>query len=68
MAFRYEHKEKIALVANRKDCQELGVCIKSVINHLWWCCATCNGDAKELKEKWVSILYHVRNQHRWEDH
>ena len=61
-------KKKIALVAKRKDCQELGAWIKSVINHLWWCCATCNGDAKELKEKWVSILYHVRNQHRWEDH
>ena len=41
--------------------------IKAIINHFWWSCASCNGNAKELKEKWVSILYHITNRHRWED-
>ena len=41
--------------------------IKSIVNHFWWCFVSCNGSVKELKEKWISILYHVRNKHRWEE-
>ena len=40
--------------------------IKSIINHFWWCCASCKGDPKELKEKWVSILHHITDRHDWE--
>ena len=40
---------------------------KTIINHFWWSCATCNRNAKELKEKWLSILYHITGRHRWED-
>ncbi|KAK2558915.1 THAP domain-containing protein 2 [Acropora cervicornis] len=29
--------------------------------------ATCNGDVKLLREKWVSVLHHVRNKHSWND-
>ena len=61
-------KKKLVAVTKKKDCQELVPWIKCVIHHLWWCCATCNRDEKELKEKWLSILYHIRNQHRWENH
>ena len=38
---------------------ELKRWIKTIINHFWWSCATCNKNAKELKEKWLSILYHI---------
>ena len=61
-------KKKLASVSKKKDCAELSAWIRAVINHLWWCCASCNGDVKELKEKWVSIMYHIRNKHRWENH
>ena len=61
-------KKKLATVSKKKDCADLNPWIKAVINHLWWCCASCNGDVEELKEKWVSILYHIRNKHRWENH
>ena len=40
--------------------------IKSIINHFWWCCATSIGKPEQLKEKWMSILYHTTNRHAWE--
>ena len=61
-------KKKLVAVTKKKDCQELVPWIKCVINHLWWCCAMCNRDEKELKEKWMSILYHIKNLHQWENH
>ena len=59
-------KKALSSLAKRKDCQPLGLWIKAVVNHLWWCCATCEGDEHLLKEKWLSILYHIRGIHSWE--
>ena len=39
--------------------------IKSILNHFWWCCATSIGNPVMLKEKWLSILYHITNRHTW---
>ena len=60
-------KKKLAQKAKRKNCRELGDCIRSIINHFWWCCATCNKDETLLIEKWLSILNHISNKHYWED-
>lgn len=57
--------KKLNKKAKTKQCEELSKWIQSVSNHLWWCAATCNGNAVILKEKWVSILHHVRNKHSW---
>ena len=40
--------------------------VKSIINHLWWSCATCGNDVELLKEKWSSLLNHIANEHEWE--
>ena len=40
--------------------------MKAIINHFWWRCATCKGDVKLLREKWINILYHIKI-HEWED-
>ena len=61
-------KKKLIKAAKKKCFSELGPWIKAIINHFWWCCATCNGDVQLLREKWVSILYHIKNVHEWEDH
>ena len=42
--------------------------VKSIGNHLWWACATCDGDAELLREKWISVLFHIQNKHRWTGH
>ena len=39
--------------------------IKSIINHFWWAVSTCDGDETLLREKWCSILFHIRNKHKW---
>lgn len=53
--------------AKLRQCEELAHWIQSVSNHLWWSAATCNGEVKLLREKWVSVLHHVRNKHSWND-
>ena len=59
-------KKNLCKYAKKKCCAELKYWIKSIINHFWWSCATCNGDATLLKEKWLSILNHIKNEHEWE--
>ena len=34
---------------------------KSILNHFWWACASCKGDKELLREKWLSVLFHVQN-------
>jgi hypothetical protein len=44
----------------------LGAWRSSIVNHLWWSAATCNGDAEVLLEKFKSVLNHISNVHSWE--
>lgn len=39
--------------------------IQSVANHLWWSAATCDGNVKILREKWLSLLHHIVGKHHW---
>ena len=59
--------KKVAKLCKQKCFEELKPWIKAIINHFWWSCATCFGNAKELKEKWLSILYNIPDSHRWKD-
>ena len=61
-------KKKLRAAAKKKTCKILEKWIKSIGNHLWWCCATCGGDVELLREKWISILFHIQNNHRWTGH
>ena len=36
----------------------------SIGNHFWWSCATCEGDAQMLRERWINVLFHIQNKHR----
>jgi len=56
-------KKKLTKAAKQKDCNDLNGWIKSIINHFWWCSATCKGDEEVMREKWLSILCHVSNIH-----
>ena len=45
-------KKKLAKFRKQKQYGDLNQWIKAAINHLWWCCATSNGNEKLLREKW----------------
>ena len=54
-------------VSKNHDCTGRSAWIGSIINHFWWCCAICKGNPILLKEKWVSVLYHIVNKHAWKN-
>ena len=59
-------KKKLFKAAKKKANSDLIPWICSIVNHFWWCCATCEEDHMLLWEKWVRILYHVCDVHEWE--
>ena len=58
-------KKKLVKLAKKKSCRSLNQWIKAIINHFRWCCASCEGDPENLKEKWLSILYQITDRHQW---
>ncbi|KAJ8011920.1 hypothetical protein DPEC_G00063320 [Dallia pectoralis] len=51
----------------KKDTEILLASTRSVINHVWYSCATSKGDVEVLKRRWKSIQHHVCNEHEWTD-
>ena len=50
--------------AKKKDCPVLQKWKKSVVNHMYWCAASCEDDDPDLKDaKWLSITNHIMNKH-----
>ena len=60
-------KKKLVKISKKKEVRDLQPWIKSILNHFWWCCASCDEDVDVLKDKWTSILYHIRNIHNWSE-
>ena len=57
--------KKIMAKSKTKTCEALGLWIRSIANHMWWCSESCGGDDQLLREKWLSLLNHITNKHRW---
>ena len=57
--------KELSKKAEVKGCEDLLPWIRSVSNHMWWCSATCDGNAEVLKENWKSVLFHVTKKHKW---
>ena len=55
--------KKLTKAAKNKGCNDLLPWIRSICNHLWWACQTCDGNTELLKEKWISVLHHTANLH-----
>ena len=58
-------KTKLLNASKKKTCEELKPWIKSICNHFWWTCATCENHEALFKEKWTSIIFHIQNKHTW---
>ena len=57
--------KKLTQKGKQKHSEQLLPWIQSISNHLWWSEQTCNGDAQQLTDKWVSIVHHISNAHEW---
>ena len=56
-------QKKLRTSSKKKGCEKLGQWVPSITNHFWWSIETCQGDAENLKERWLSITNHVVNRH-----
>ena len=52
-------------IALKPTNRELLHWIQPVVNHFWYSCNTCKGNAEKLLKKWFTILHHVTNEHIW---
>lgn len=59
--------DKIAAASKKSSTSALAPWVTPAKNHLWWSAKTCNLDPALLKEQWSSIIYHVCNNHQWEN-
>ena len=59
--------KKLNKLAKLKKYMALKPWIKSIVNHFWWACSTCGQDEIVLREKWISVVNHVADQHEWND-
>ena len=51
--------------AKKRDCQQLILWIRAIINDL--CCASSIGNEGLIREKWLSMLNHIQGIHSLED-
>ena len=57
--------KKIDEVGKKKDCQQVKLWKKSIINHLYYVAVSTPREEEELREaKWVSLINHIHNIHQ----
>ena len=61
-------KQKLSAASKKKSCHILQFWSKSIQNYFWWQCATCYGSDILLNEKWISIIFHIKNIHVFHGH
>ena len=61
-------KKKLINASQKASCKILSKWAKSIRNHLWWACATSEGDVELLQGKCINILFHIQDKHEWVGH
>ena len=61
-------KQTLLAASKKKSCHILQLWSKSIQNDFWWACATCKGREILLKERWISIIFHIQNIHVFHSH
>jgi len=52
--------------SKKKDYGNLLPWIKSILNHLWWCAETSDGNKQLPREKKISMVHHIADIHFWD--
>ena len=60
-------RKDLAVASKKREWGDLLPWTAAVVNHLWWCAATSDGDQLLCQEKWKSVVYHVGDVHEWPD-
>eukprot|EP00795_Rhopilema_esculentum_P010095 gene10095-18746_t len=55
--------KKMDALAKRPRCSLLGKWIKSIVNHMYWCAASSDGDGDLMLAKWDSVVNHICDIH-----
>ena len=58
-------KKKLKKIASIKGNEEIACYINKIVNHFWYSCQTCGGDAETLLQRFQSCLLHLCNKHAW---
>ena len=59
-------KKNILSASKKKSTAVLNDWLRSIINHLYFCAQSCDGNAEKLIELWLSELNHICGVHRWQ--
>ncbi|XP_044132576.1 uncharacterized protein LOC122925115 [Bufo gargarizans] len=59
-------KKKLINASKLKFCKEITPWVDKIVLHFWWCIKTFNHNPELLKEKWLSVLHHIADEHEWD--
>ncbi|CAH2293082.1 Hypothetical predicted protein [Pelobates cultripes] len=57
---------KLSTICRQAMYKELVPWQNSIINHMWAACSYSKGNPILLKEKWLSVMHHIINEHEWD--
>ncbi|XP_047136733.2 uncharacterized protein LOC124813552 [Hydra vulgaris] len=58
-------RKKMMKASKNTNLKDLHEWIPAVINHFWWSIETSKKNPQLMYEKFCSLLYHIRNIHKW---
>ena len=60
-------KKKLDALSKEKDCGIVSEWRRSLVNHLYWCACSSEGDGEIMSAKWESVANHIQNMHKHHD-
>lgn len=59
--------KQIDAISKKSGCDVAGLWRKSIVNHVYYVAATCDGDPDLIAAMWTSLANHVQNIHEHDD-
>lgn len=58
-------RKKLFAVAQKRGMEALLPWIRHILNHVWYCAMSCEGNEENLIIQWSTLLYHITGTHSW---